>query len=75
MPCMLQLTIELSLRAQGDMLMREAGIEIPPDPGIEAQFLEKSIRRTGMLAVAPLLSQTARDLWDMRRLAQNRSRS
>jgi hypothetical protein len=72
---MLQVTIELSVRAKGDMLMREAGIEIPPDPEIEAQFqelayLEKSIGRTGMLAVGPLLSQTPRDLWEMRRLAQ-----
>jgi len=79
MLCMLQLTIELSVRAKGDMLMREAGIEIPPDPEIEAQFqelayLEKSIGRTGMLAVGPLLSQTPRDLWEMRRLAQSRSR-
>jgi hypothetical protein len=80
MLCMLQLTIELSVRAKGDMLMREAGLEIPPDPEIDAQFqemayLEKSIGRTGMLAVAPLLSQTPRDLWEMRHLAQRRSRS
>jgi RsiW-degrading membrane proteinase PrsW (M82 family) len=77
MLCMLQLTIELSARAKGDLLMREAGLEIPPDPGIEAQFkelayLEKSIGRTGLLAVAPLLSHTPRDLWEMRRLAHSR---
>lgn len=79
MLCMLQLTIELSVRAKGDMLMREAGIEIAPDPEIEAQFeelayLQKSIGRTGLLAVGPLLSQTPRDLWEMRRLAQTRNR-
>ncbi len=77
MLCMLQLTIELSVRAKGDLLLREAGIEIPPDPEIEAQFkelayLEKSIGRTGLLAVGPLLSQTPRDLWEMRRLVQGR---
>src|SRR6185369_11505667 len=75
MLCMLQLTIELSVRAKGDLLMREAGLDIPPDPEIDGQFeelayLQKSIGRTGMLAVTPLLSQTPRDLWEMRRLAQ-----
>jgi len=40
----------------------------------ELAYLEKSIGRTGMLAVAPLLSQTPRDLSEKRRLAQNRSR-
>jgi protease PrsW len=77
MLCMMQLTIELSARAKGDLLSREAGIELPPDPDLDAQFeelayLQKSIGRTGLLAVAPLLSQTPRDLWEMRRLAQGR---
>jgi RsiW-degrading membrane proteinase PrsW (M82 family) len=77
MLCMLQLTIELSVRAKGDLLLREAGLEVPPDPEIDAQleelaFLEKSIGRTGMLAIAPLLSRTPRDLWEMRHLAQSR---
>jgi protease PrsW len=77
MLCMMQLTIELSARAKGDLLLREAGIELPPDPDLDAQFeelayLQKSIGRTGLLAVAPLLSQTPRDLWEMRRLAQGR---
>lgn len=77
MLCMLQLTIELSVRAKGDLLLREAGMEIAPDPEIDAQFqelayLERSIGRTGLLAVAPLLSHTPRELWEMRRLAQGR---
>jgi hypothetical protein len=75
MLCLLQLTIELSVRGKGDLLLREAGMEVPPDPEIDAQFqelayLERSIGRTGLLAVKPLLSQTPRDLWEMRRLAQ-----
>lgn len=75
MLCMLQLTLELSVRAKGDLLMREAGLVAPPDEEIEAQFtelayLEKSIGRTGMLAVRPLLSQSRKELWEMRRLAQ-----
>jgi hypothetical protein len=77
MLCMMQLTIELSVRAKGDLLMREAGFDVPPDPELEAQFqelayLQRSIGRTGLLAIAPLLSQTPRDLWEMRSLAQGR---
>jgi hypothetical protein len=34
------------------------------------KYLEKSIGRTGMLAVRPLLAQTPRDLWEMHRLGQ-----
>lgn len=75
MLCMLQLTLEMSVRAKGDLLLREAGLSVAPDPEIEAQFaelsyLEKSIGRTGMLAVRPLLSQSRKELWEMRRLAQ-----
>lgn len=79
MLCMLQMTIELSVRAKGDLMLREAGLEVPPDADLDAQFqelayLEKSIGRTGMIAITPLLSQTPRDLWEMRRLAQQGSR-
>ncbi len=66
----LHLTLELSARAKGDLMRREAGLEVPPDPALESYFkelkyLEKSIGPTGMLAVRPLLSQTPRDLWEM----------
>lgn len=76
MLCMLQMTIELSVRSKGDLLLREAGVEVPPDPEIDAQFaeltyLEKSIGRTGMMAIAPLLSQTPRELWEIRRLGKS----
>lgn len=72
---LLQLTIELSVRSKGYLLIREAGLEVPPDPDLESmftelRFLEKSIGPTGMLAIRPLLSQTPRDLWEMHRLAQ-----
>ena len=71
----LQLTIELSVRAKGDLLLREAGLEVAPDPELESLFtelkyLERSIGPTGMLAIRPLLSQTPRDLWQIHRLKQ-----
>jgi len=67
---LLHLTLELSARAKGDLMLREAGLEVPADPNIEShlkelKYLEKSIGPTGMLAVRPLLSQTPRDLWEM----------
>lgn len=72
---LLQLTVELSVRAKSDLLLREVGLEVAPDPELESLFaelkyLEKSIGPTGMLAVRPLLSQTPRDLWEMHRLEQ-----
>jgi hypothetical protein len=78
MLCLLQLTIELSVRAKSDLLMREVGLEAAPDPGLEGQlkeleYLEKSIGPTGMLAIRPLLAQTPRDLWELHRLAQQQS--
>jgi protease PrsW len=71
----LHLTLELSARAKGDLMRREVGLEVPPDPALESYFkelkyLEKSIGPTGMLAVRPLLSQTPRDLWEMHHLSR-----
>lgn len=77
---LLQLTIELSARAKSDLLLREIGLPIDPDPELDSLFselnyLEKSIGPTGMLAIRPLLSQTPRDLWEMHRLEQGRSKA
>jgi RsiW-degrading membrane proteinase PrsW (M82 family) len=74
---LLQLTIELSARAKSELMLRELGMEVPPDPELdglfaELKYLEKSIGPIGMLAVRPLLSQTPRDLWEMHRLGQGR---
>jgi RsiW-degrading membrane proteinase PrsW (M82 family) len=71
----LHLTLELSARAKGDLMLREVGLEVPPDPSLESHFkelryLEKSIGPTGMLAIRPLLSQTPRDLWEMHQLGR-----
>jgi RsiW-degrading membrane proteinase PrsW (M82 family) len=72
---LLQLTTELSARAKSELMLREVGLEVPPDPELESMFaelkyLEKSIGPTGMLAVRPLLSETPRDLWERHRLGQ-----
>jgi protease PrsW len=67
---LLHLTLEISARAKGNLMLREAGLDVPPDPELESHFkelsyLEKSIGPTGMLAIRPLLSQTPRDLWEI----------
>ena len=72
---LLHLTIELSARAKGNLMLREAGLQVPPDPDLESRFkelryLEKNIGPTGMLALRPLLKQTPRDLWQMHHLAR-----
>jgi RsiW-degrading membrane proteinase PrsW (M82 family) len=75
---LLQLTTELSMRAKGDLMLREAGLQVEPDPELDSMFaemkyLERSIGPTGMLAIRPLLSQTPRDLWEMHKLGQGRT--
>jgi RsiW-degrading membrane proteinase PrsW (M82 family) len=70
MLCYLRLHLELSVRAKGMLLMRQAGFEVPPDRGAQSQFdelryLEKSIGPTGKLALHPFLHTRARDLWQI----------
>jgi len=72
---LLQLTSELSARAKSELMLREIGLEVEPDPELESlltelRYLEKSIGPTGMLAIRPLLSQTPRDLWELHRLGK-----
>ncbi len=67
MLCFLRLNLELSIRAKGAMLLREAGLAVPrgsedKDKLIELKFLEKSVGQTGKLAMAPFLRFSRRDL-------------
>ena len=70
MLCYLRLHIELSIRAKGLLLMREAGFDVGPDEETREQFaelnyLERSIGPTGKLALHPFLHTRARDLWQI----------
>lgn len=70
MLCLLRLHLELSIRAKGILLMREAGFRPAIDAELlekfsELKYLEKSIGITGKLAIAPLLHTSSRDLWQM----------
>jgi len=73
MLCYLQMLLELSARAKGDLLRKEMGFPSEPDPALagqfkEMEFLERSIGRAGKLALAPLLSFTRQDLWEIHQL-------
>ena len=75
MLCLLQLSLELGAKAKGDLLLREMDFEVPPDPTVparlkELQYLEKSIGTAGRRAMAPLLSRSTRDLWQLHMLRE-----
>ena len=71
----LHLCLELSARAKGDLLRREMGFPVEPDPQLPAQlnelrFLEAQIGRAGKMALAPLAGQSRRDVWELQQLAE-----
>lgn len=73
MLCYLRLHAELSLRAKGILMMREAGFSVRPDAEIqeklaELRYLESSVGKTGRLALAPILHRSKRDLWQLKLL-------
>jgi RsiW-degrading membrane proteinase PrsW (M82 family) len=75
MVCLLRLRLELSIRAKGILLARQAGFELPRDPDLEARFaelrhLERGIGRTGLLALGPLFHFSDRDLWQYHMLGK-----
>lgn len=66
--CLLQLDLELSIRAKGMLMAREQGLDLPPDPDLRARlderaYLHKSIGPTGLLALHPLQVTNDRDDW------------
>lgn len=68
--CYLRLHTELALRAKGVLLMRENGFDVPVDEATrdkftELEYLEKSIGRTGVLALKPMLHMSHKDLWQL----------
>jgi protease PrsW len=68
MLCLVRLEMELSIRAKGMLMMREAGFSPKPDESVrskvaEVRFLEGSIGRTGLLAIDPFRRTSDRDKW------------
>jgi len=70
MLCYLRIYTELALRAKGVLLMRENGLDTPVgertrEKFTELEYLERSIGRTGLLAMQPFLHMTRKDLWQL----------
>lgn len=68
--CYLRLYTELALRAKGILILRENGFEAEADAETRAKFdemayLERSIGRTGLRALQPMLHMSHRDLWQL----------
>ena len=71
MLCLLQIHLELSLRAKGMLIARAAGLDVPMDRDVKAnlkeiKYLERSIGPTGRIAILPLRRAHGRDLWQIR---------
>jgi RsiW-degrading membrane proteinase PrsW (M82 family) len=70
MLCYLRVYTELAIRAKAALMARENGIELPVGERTrekfeELHFLEKSIGKTGCLAMKPFLLMERKDLWQM----------
>ena len=66
--CYIRMHAELALRAKGVLLARENGIDVETDAETleklaELEYLERSIGRTGQLAMQPVLQTSRKDLW------------
>jgi RsiW-degrading membrane proteinase PrsW (M82 family) len=66
--CLLQLDLELGIRAKAMLMAREAGLEIASDESLreklaECASLERTIGATGLLALRPLQAAHHRDRW------------
>jgi len=72
--CYLRLHTELSIRAKGLLMMRESGFVNKTGEETRAKleemhFLDKSIGKTGKLAIKPFLRMSRKDLWQFYMLA------
>jgi RsiW-degrading membrane proteinase PrsW (M82 family) len=75
MLCLLRIHLELSIRAKGLLLAREAGLPAVMGPEVRAnldelRYLERAIGPTGLLAMKPIRRQSSRDLWQLHVLGE-----
>ena len=73
--CYLRLHVELSLRAKGLMMMRDTGFtseigDQTREKLNEIKYLDKSIGKTGKLALKPIMTMSRKDLWSFYMLRQ-----
>ncbi len=70
MLCYVRIHLELALRAKGILMLHETGFAIPEDPEIkeklsELKYLEKSLGKTGKLALTPVLHPSSQEFWQL----------
>jgi RsiW-degrading membrane proteinase PrsW (M82 family) len=73
--CYVRVYTELSVRAKGLLMMRENGFAAQAGPEAQAEleelrYLERSIGKTGLRAVRPLLPMSPKDLWQIVAIAR-----
>jgi len=76
MLCLLRLQVELSIQAKGGLILREQGFDPVWDPELpgklaEVDWLEKSIGRTGLLAMRPVCHWRGTDRWQQHLLTES----
>ena len=77
--CLLRIELELAVQAKAWLIAHEAGLDLPADADLyaaldERDFLQRSIGRTGLLALEPLRVTSHRDHWHRHLLGQSGSR-
>jgi RsiW-degrading membrane proteinase PrsW (M82 family) len=71
MLCYLRVHVELAMRAKGVLMMRESGFDEPSlDDEVRSQieelhYLERSLGKSGLLALRPIVMATGKDLWQL----------
>jgi RsiW-degrading membrane proteinase PrsW (M82 family) len=68
--CYVRLHTELGLRAKGLLMMRQNGFDVPVDGETRAKFdeiryLERSVGKTALLAIRPMLRISRKELWQI----------
>jgi RsiW-degrading membrane proteinase PrsW (M82 family) len=75
MYCFIGLYMELSIKAKRNMMLRETGFDIIPEPDIteklaELRQLRKNIGKAGEMALLHLVRMNYRELWKLNQLQQ-----
>jgi protease PrsW len=70
MLCLLRIHLELSILAKGVLIARAAGMDMALGDNVresleELRYLERSIGKTGRMALLPILAVKSRDLWQI----------
>ncbi len=71
--CFFSLYLELSIKAKRNLMLRENGFPVIPEPDIKDKLkelyqLKKQIGQAGELALLPLVRMRHRDLWELNQL-------